>query len=151
MGNHQLAQFNIAKAKGPTDDPVMAGFMNNLDKINTLAEVSPGFVWRFQDETGSATEVKAFDDPSILLNLTIWESVEAFRDYVYKSDHASFMRRRREWFEPWNNGPVLVMWWIPEGTIPTIEESLKRLTMLEEKGSTREAFGFRETFDPPSS
>ncbi|MEZ5340192.1 MAG: DUF3291 domain-containing protein [Acidimicrobiales bacterium] len=113
---------STSPAKGPTDGPIMAEFMANLERINTLAEASPGFVWRFQTDDGDATSVRAFDDPDLLLNLSTWESIETFKQYVYKSAHAEFLPRRREWFEPVPELPVLVMWWIPAGTEPSIDE-----------------------------
>lgn len=151
---YHLAQFNIARAKGPTDGltdgDVMAEFMANLDPINKLADDSPGFVWRHQDADGNSTSVRAFDDPDILLNLSVWESVDTLRAYVYKSDHVAFVRRRVEWFEPVDDLPVMVMWWIPAGTTPTIEESVERLRHLAEHGPSPEGFTFRHRFDPPT-
>ncbi len=150
MFAYHLAEFNIAKAKGPTDSSVMAEFMSNLDRINALAEESPGFVWRFQTEDGDATSVRAFDDPDLLLNLSTWESVESFKNYVYKSDHASFLPRRREWFEPIAGLPIMVMWWVPAGAKPSTDECIAKLNHLQGHGPTQDAFTFRNTFPPPA-
>ena len=150
MSAYHLAQFNIAKAKGSTDGPVMAEFMSSLERINELAESSPGFVWRFQTDDGDATSVRAFDDPDLLLNLSTWESIETFKEYVYKSDHASFLPRRREWFEPVADLPVMVMWWVPSGAKPTTDECIAKLTHLQEHGPTEAAFTFRTAFPPPA-
>ena len=148
--NFHLAQFNVARAKGPTDGPVMAEFMANLDRINGLADSSPGFVWRLQTEEGTATSIRAFDDPDMLLNLSVWENYESFHHYVYKTDHVDYVRRRTEWFEPVEGLPVTVMWWVPAGTVPTVDESINQLQHLAEHGPTAEAFNFRRRFDPPS-
>lgn len=145
-----LAQFNIAKAKGATDGPVMAEFMENLESINKLADESPGFVWRLQTDDGSATSIRAFDDPDLLLNLSVWEDVDSLHRYVYRTEHTDFLRRRREWFEPVEDLPVLVMWWIPAGSTPSVEESIQRLQRLASEGPGPSAFTFRERFDPPN-
>lgn len=146
-----LAQLNVAGAKGPTDGEVMAEFMANLDRINAIADADPGFVWRLQTDDGSATSIRAFDDPNILVNLTLWRDFESFRNYVYKTDHAEFLRRRREWFEPLPDLPTTVMWWVPAGVLPTVDEAIAKLRHLAEHGPTDEAFDFRNRFDPPSA
>ncbi len=146
-----LAQINIGRLIYPVDDPRVAEFMDNLDPINALGEGAPGFVWRLQDDTGNATAIRAFDDDTILPNFTVWESLEALQDFVFRTDHARFMRRRREWFLPMDDLPVLTMWWVPAGHIPTLVEAKERIDHLAEHGPTQEAFGFRPTFDPPSS
>lgn len=145
-----VAQFNVARAKGPTDGPVMAEFMANLDRINALADESPGFVWRLQTEDGSATSIRAFDDPDLLLNMSVWENVDSLRHYVYRTEHTDFLRRRREWFEPVEELPVLVLWWVPAGANPTVDEAIQRLQRLAEQGPGPEAFTFRERFEPPN-
>ena len=144
-----LAQINIGRLIHPVDDPRVAEFMANLDPINALGEGSPGFVWRLQDDSGNATAIRAFDDETILPNLTVWESLDALKDFVFRTDHARFMRRRREWFLPMDDLPVLTMWWIPAGHLPTLAEAKERIDHLAEHGPTAEAFGFRPTFDPP--
>ena len=149
MSRYHLAQLNVARAKGPTDGPVMAEFMASLDRINGLADDSPGFVWRLQTEDGSATSIRAFDDPDLLLNLSVWEDFESFHHYVYKTDHIKYVRRRTEWFEPVEGLPVMVMWWIPAGTVPLVDESIAKLRHLGEHGPTEDAFNYRQRFDPP--
>ncbi len=146
-----LAQLNIARALGETDGPEMAEFMANLDRINTLAEESPGYIWRLQTEEGDATSVRAFDDPRMLLNLTVWTDVESLHNYTYKTDHTQFLRRRREWFEPVEGLPVTVMWWIPAGSLPTVDEAIGKLHHLAANGPSSEAFTFRDRFAPPGS
>ncbi len=145
-----LAQINIGRLNYPVDDPRVAEFMDNLDPINELAEASPGFVWRLQDDSGNATAIRAFDDETILPNLTVWESIDALKDYVFRTDHARFLRKRREWFAPMDDLPVLTMWWIPEGHIPTLHEAKERIEHLAERGPTPYAFPFRPVFGPES-
>ncbi|MEM9133162.1 MAG: DUF3291 domain-containing protein, partial [Actinomycetota bacterium] len=146
-----LAQCNIGRLHHPVDDPRVAEFMDNLDPINALADRSPGFVWRLQDEQGNATSIRAFDDETILPNLSVWTSLEALKDYVFRSDHARFLRRRREWFAPMDDLPVLTMWWVPAGHLPTMEEAKERIDHLAEHGPTAYAFTFHPRFDPPSA
>src|SRR5512145_1642184 len=98
MPEYHLAQINIARMLAPIDDPIMVDFVAQLPPINALAEASPGFVWRLQSESGDATSIKVYDDDMIIINLTVWESVEALRQYVYKSAHNSVLRDRKRWF-----------------------------------------------------
>lgn len=144
----QLAQFNVATAKFDNDDPRFADFIDNLDQINGLGDQSPGAVWRFQDESGSAVEVSAYDDPRVLLNLTVWEDLESLWNYVYKTEHVEFLRRRTEWFEV-ESQPFLVMWWIPAGYRPTPAEGVERLDHLRANGPSPYAFSFRDNYEPP--
>jgi hypothetical protein len=145
-----LAQLNIAKARASLEAPLMAGFVSRLDEINTLAERSPGFVWRLRDEAGSdATQIRAFDDPKIIVNLTVWESPEHLRAYAYRSDHAQLIRQRRDWFEPMSSA-YLVLWWIPAGRTPSIEEAKVRLRHLDLKGPSAVAFSFKSAFPAPT-
>ncbi len=144
-----LAQLNIGRLHHPVDDPRVAEFMDNLDPINALAEASPGFVWRLQDDSGNATAIRAFEDETILPNLSVWESIDALKNYVFRTDHARFLRRRREWFAPMDDLPVLTMWWVPAGHLPTLDEAKARVDHLAEHGPTDHAFTFHPTFDPP--
>jgi hypothetical protein len=143
-----LAELNVARLRAPLDDPSMADFVDNLDVVNAVADSSPGFVWRLQTEAGNATDVHAFDDPSMLLNLSVWETLEDLRAYVYQSDHTGFLRRRREWFTPMD-GPATTLWWVRAGTLPSVEEAVARRALVIEDGPTPEAFTFRSTFPPP--
>ena len=147
--NWHLAAFNVAKIRFDLDDPRMADFVDNLEAINQLGDRSPGFVWRHQTEAGDSTAERIFDDHDILMNFTIWESVEALRTYTYKSDHTAFLRRRREWFTPFDDWPVLVLWWVPAGTVPTLAEAKQKLAQLRDDGPTPAAFTFRENHPPP--
>jgi Domain of unknown function (DUF3291) len=142
-----LAQLNIGRLRAPLDDPRIDGFRTNLDRVNRLAEASPGFVWRLQDEGGDATGIKVFDDDLEIINLTVWESIEALADFTYRSGHVELLRRRREFFEA-PSAPILCLWWIPEGTLPTPTEAVDRLEQLRAHGPTPTAFTFRHRFDP---
>ena len=139
---------NIATAKFDDDDPRLAEFIDNLDRLNTLGDESPGSVWRFQSESGTSVDVKAYDNPRILLNLTVWDDVESLWNYVYKTDHVEFLRRRTEWFEV-ESQPFTVMWWVPEGHQPTPAEGMERLEHLRANGPSPYAFSFRANYDPP--
>jgi hypothetical protein len=141
----QLAQVNIARMRGPLEDPIMRGFVARLDEINALADRSPGFVWRLQTDAGNATYLRPYDDDRILINLSVWESVEDLRRYVYRSAHSELLRRRQEWFEK-IDAPVLALWWVPAGHIPSIDEAKKRLEHLERHGPTPFAFTFRSVY-----
>jgi hypothetical protein len=147
---HQLAQANVARMRASLDDPLMDGFRNQLERINALADASPGFVWRLQTEQGDATGIRAYEDPRILFNMSVWESLEALHRYVYRSDHVGPLRDRRQWFEPMDT-PLLVLWWIPAGHIPGVDEALRRLALLRADGPTREAFTFRQPFAAPGT
>lgn len=142
---YHLAELNIARAVAPLDQPAMAHFVANLDRINAMGDASPGFVWRLQDESGAATSIRAFDDPLMIVNLTVWESTEALRAYAYRSGHVDVFRRRREWFVPLD-GPSLVLWWVPAGHRPTVAEAKARLERLAAEGPTAEAFTLKTTF-----
>jgi len=142
-----LAQVNVARARGQPNEPVMAEFMAALPEINALAERSPGFVWRLQTEDGDATAIRPYGDPLILVNLSLWRDLDALREYVFRSDHAGYMRRRREWFQRFER-VYLALWWVPAGHIPTIGEAVERLAHLEAHGPTPSAFGFAQPFGP---
>jgi hypothetical protein len=150
MSAYELAQLNTGFIRGPIDSPLMAGFVANLERINALADASPGFIWRLQTEAGDATAIRPFVDSSQILNMSVWSDADALRRFVYRSAHAEILERRREWFESVEQ-PILVLWWVPRGHRPDIEEAVARLTLLRERGPTAQAFTFRQTFPPPDS
>lgn len=150
MSSHALAQLNIGVIRAPMDSPVMADFANNLARINTLAEASKDFVWRLQTDAGDATSIRHFDDDNMLVNMSVWRDVESLRRYVYSSAHVELMRRRREWFLPMAEA-FLVLWWVPQGHVPSVGEAVARLAMLRANGPTPDAFTFRTDFPPPES
>jgi hypothetical protein len=146
-----LAQVNLGRLRYPLDDERMAEFVEALGPINEAAEASPGFVWRLTDDSGqSSSYVEVSDDPLLAINLSVWQSPDALRAYVHRSEHVSFLRRRREWFQPFD-GVHAACWWVPAGHIPTVDEALERLAELEANGPTERTFDFRGRFpDPPS-
>lgn len=144
-----LAQTNVAIAKYGYEDPRFAGFVNNLDRINALADSSPGFVWRYiaEDETEAGTEV--FGDDNMLFNMSVWESKESLMNYVYQSAHVEILRKRADWFDVMD-GPIQTLWWLPAGTRPTVAEARRRLELLRQNGPTQDAFTFRRFFEAPT-
>lgn len=145
---YHLAQINIGRVRYPVEDPRMAGFMTKLDEINALAESSPGFVWRLQTTEGNATYFRPYpEDDRILLNMSVWTGVPELKDYVYRTAHAQFVRRREEWFEKFT-GVYLALWWVPAGHLPGIDEAKKRLAYMEEHGPSQFAFTFQSVFEP---
>jgi len=143
-----LAQLNIARALAPLDNRLLADFMSALDDVNALAESSPGFVWRLKAEHGNATSIRVNDDPRLIVNMSVWESVEALFDFAYRSDHTRIMARRREWFEK-PSGAYMVLWWVPSGYRPDLDEVLLRLQRLDREGPTAQAFTFKVRFPAP--
>jgi hypothetical protein len=135
-----LAQFNIARVRYPLDDPRMAEFVDNVERVNALAEQIDGFVWRLQDASGHAMNMKVFEDPRILPNLTLWENVEALERFVWQTVHRRFYGRREEWFERIET--PLVMWFVPAGHRPAIAEGIERLEHLIGNGPSPYAFGW---------
>lgn len=150
MSRLHLAQVNIGRFRAPLEDPMMEGFRSQLDVINALADRTPGFVWRLQTEEGNATAIRPFEDERMAINLSVWESLDALQRFVYRSAHVEPMRDRKLWFEP-IPGPILAIWWIPAGHIPTVAEALDRLRHLEQHGPSAEAFTFRQPFPPPGA
>jgi len=150
MSAYELAQLNIGVIRGPMDSPIMAEFAANLERVNAMADHSPGFLWRLQTEAGDATALRPFGDDSTLVNMSVWRDVESLIAFVYRSGHAEIMRRRREWFERMEQ-PFLVLWWVPRGHRPDIAEARVRLDMLQAAGPTAAAFNFRKAFPPPDS
>ena len=148
MNGFQLAQVNIGRVRAPLDDPIMEGFRTQLDPINALADRSPGFVWRLQTEDGNAMAIRPFEDDRMAINMSVWESLEALQQFVYRSDHLAPLRDRSKWFEP-IEGPILALWWVPVGHVPTVAEAADRLVLLKERGPSPDAFTFRQPFPSP--
>jgi hypothetical protein len=151
VNGFHLAQVNIALPRAPLDTPPLAEFVAQLDAVNAAADRSPGFVWRLQTEDGNATGIRAFGDDRLIVNMSVWESLEALRGFVYSARaHLDVLRRRREWFQGLADA-YLVLWWVPAGEIPTIADAEGRLELLRTNGPTSEAFTFRVHFPPPMS
>ena len=146
--DYHVAQLNVAKMIAPLDDPVMAQFVALLEPINALADDTPGFVWRLQSETGDATALRVFEDPDVLVNLSVWESLDALRNFVYRSQHRELLKARAQWFAK-DEAPHLVLWWVTAGTLPSVEEARERLALLRSQGPGEQAFDFRNVFSPP--
>ncbi|MFJ7271389.1 DUF3291 domain-containing protein [Streptomyces sp. NPDC099050] len=151
---HRLAQLNVSTLLHPLDDPRLAPFVEMLDSVNAAADGAPGFVWRLVGEgDADATALRPAGE-NVIVNLTVWESQEALWDFAYRSGHLEAMRRRREWFQR-HVAAHLVLWWIPAGHIPTVEEALERLSDLRTHGPSPRAFTFASSYDaseaaPPS-
>ncbi len=145
---HQLAQINIGRLLAPVDDPRIAGFVAPLDPINALAESSDGFVWRLQSAQGNATDIVYNDDPLVIVNMSVWKSVEALMAFVYASRHLTVFRDRAKWFEK-AELPHYCLWWVPEGHQPTVAEGRARLEHYQKHGATAESFWFSQLFPAP--
>jgi hypothetical protein len=141
----QLAEINVARLLHPLDDPRVAEFVANLDRVNALAEASSGFVWRLKDEAGNATQIRAYDDPLVIVNMSVWSSVEALHVFAYRTTHRRFVQRRKEWFALFGS-VSLALWWVADGHHPDVGEGRRRLAHLERFGPTPYSFTFRRLF-----
>jgi Domain of unknown function (DUF3291) len=145
-----LAQLNVGRLLAPVESGALAGFVAQLVPINALADSSPGFVWRLQTEAGDATSIRPTEDDLFLINMSVWSSLEELRAFVYTTAHVQVLRQRRDWFEQLATSHM-VLWWVPAGHIPTIEEALGRLDRLRAEGPTSAAFTFRTPFEPEAN
>jgi hypothetical protein len=154
--DYVLAQVNVGRLLAPMDSPLIADFAAALDPVNALADAAPGFVWRMQTEDGNATAVRGFEQDvagapgGIIINMSVWESVEALAAFVYSDEHRAVLRRRREWFSRMRDA-YAALWWIPRGHIPTVGEAEDRVRQLRANGPTPRAFTLKEHFPPPDS
>jgi uncharacterized protein DUF3291 len=149
MSGFQLAQVNIALPREPLESDLLREFVEALDPINAIADGSPGFVWRLQGEDGNATSIRAFGDDRLIVNMSVWESIEALRAFVYTSGHVAVMRRRREWFDRIETH--LALWWVPASDVPTVAEAEERVTLLSALGPSPDAFTFRRHYPAPDA
>lgn len=147
MTQFQIAEVNIARMRAPLESEIMQSFVARLDEINALADNAPGFVWRLKSEQGPSSYLRPYDDDRILFNLSVWETLETLKHYVYQTAHVELLRGRRDWFEHFA-GAQLAMWWVPAGHIPSIEEAKERLAHLEQHGPTPHAFTFKHVHPP---
>lgn len=147
MPDLHLAQINIARMKAPLEAPEMASFVARLEEINALADAAEGFVWRLQTPEGNATYLRPFDDERILVNMSVWASAEALKNYVYRTAHAELLRDRRQWFEHFA-GTYQALWWVPAGHVPDVDEARQRLAHLEKHGPSAHAFTFKQIHEP---
>jgi serine/threonine protein kinase HipA of HipAB toxin-antitoxin module len=150
MPSYHLAQINVARAKDHMDSLTMRDFVTRLDDINHLAEHSPGFVWRLKGDGDNATSIRAFDDPLLLVNLSVWTDLENLKAFVYRTTHAQLLRERHRWFHP-TQVAHQALWWIPAGHTPTLHEAKLKLAQIECHGPTAEAFSFAHYFLAPGS
>jgi hypothetical protein len=150
MSRYHLAQINIGKLRAPVEDPMIAEFVANLDRINALADASPGFVWRLTGDGNNATDIRPDAGDSLMaMNMSVWESVAALGAFVYRSDHLPVMRRRAEWFEKLEL--YMALWWVPAGHIPTIAEGWGKVETLRRLGPSPEAFTFKTPYPAPDA
>ena len=145
-----LAQANIAKMRAAIDDPSMQGFAENIQRINHLAEVSPGFIWRYEYSPADAMSLRAYDKQKIIFNMSVWSSLDALKNYVYKSTHLEFVQAKNHWFHELDSAHM-VLWWLPEGVVPRVDDALEKISLINEIGANRLAFNFGRVFPPPSS
>ena len=145
-----VAQVNVARMREPLERPSMQAFVDGLEPINALADASPGFVWRLQTDDGDATALRVFDDDMIIVNMSVWDSVEALQAFVFRSEHAGYLRRRSEWFEKLAEAST-VLWWIQAGETPTVGDAKTKLESLRARGPTRVGFSLRDACPPPRS
>ncbi len=144
---YHLAQLNIGKTLAPLDSPELKEFVDNLERINTIAEQSPGFIWRLKDDTGNATGISAYDDPNIIVNMSVWQDVDSLKQFMFKTDHAYFLKQRNLWFVPQKQA-TYVLWWVPAGHLPTLDEAKAKLDWLNSNGESPDAFSLRKPFPP---
>jgi hypothetical protein len=148
MTGHHLAQLNVGTLRYPLDDPRTHGFTSMLDTLNEVADRAPGFVWRLVGDGGNdATAVRTSLGADVIVNMSVWDSRESLWNYVYRSGHLDVLRRRAEWFELPKTA-FQVMWWIPAGHVPSVEEAVERLELLRAHGPSPSAFGFRDEYTP---
>ena len=147
--DHHIAQLNVGRLRAPIDDPLIAGFVAGLDPVNAIADAAPGFVWRLQDDSGNATAIRPYEDETVAINYSVWETPEDLWNFVYRSRHLEPLRERRSWFET-PNQPHMVLFWIPAGERPPLAEALARLDQLRRHGATPQAFTFRQRFPAPA-
>lgn len=143
----QLAQVNIAEMLAPIDDPIMADFVNNLDRINELAEKSDGFVWRLKGDEGNATAITVFDNLFLIINMSVWESMQDLFNFTYQSAHVEILKRKKEWFHKMPR-MHMAFWYVENGHEPSPSEAKERLYYLQEHGETPYAFSFKSKFTP---
>ncbi len=141
--NRHLAQLNVSTLRHPLDDPRIADFVDALPLVNGAGEQSPGYVWRLQSDTGDATDIRVFDDPQTIVNLTVWESLDTLKAFAYRGIHRDFFRRRAEWFV--EGSAHTALWWVPAGMLPTTNDAKRRLDFIEMLGSSPYAFEMGQT------
>lgn len=150
MTAYELAQVNIARLKHPLDSAELKDFVDNLDPVNAVADAADGFVWRLQDETGNATDMRVFGDDTMMVNMSVWRDTNALTAFMYQGMHRELLARRYEFFERVKE-VMTTMWWVPAGHRPTVREAEDRLLHVREHGPTQYAFTLRTPFPPPGA
>jgi hypothetical protein len=149
MNEYHLAEINIARMKGvDINDPIMKEFVDNLDKVNAIAESSEGFVWRLKDESNNATDLNPYNDVQVIINISVWETIESLETYMYKTFHSDFLKRRKEWFQSFGKVST-ALWWVPKGHYPTIEEAVEKLDYLQKNRPSEKVFDLKRRFARP--
>jgi len=148
MKIYHLAQINIALAKAEMDTATMEGFVSRLDEINEKADNAEGFVWRLQTEDGDSTAIRVFDEPLLLVNMSVWENLDVLKNFVYTSSHVELIRDRQAWFHKFIDAHQ-ALWWIHKGHIPTLDEAKEKLEYIQKHGPTPSAFHFGKHFPMP--
>jgi hypothetical protein len=147
MSAYHLAQVNVARAKAEMNTETMRGFMDQIDAMNALADTADGFIWRMVGDGGDYTSIRPFDDPLVIMNISLWRDVDSLKNYVYKTTHMDIVRARHAWFDKMSDIQQ-ALWWIPAGQRPTALEAREKLELLRRLGATPEAFTFAQTFPP---
>jgi hypothetical protein len=150
MAAYHIAQYNIAKMRDELDQPVMASFVARLDELNHLADSSPGFVWRLHGDDDTSTSIRLYEDTLIVINMSVWETIERLHAFTYRSDHGPAYAGRHAWFDP-IEGHTLVLWWVRAGVEPTALEGKERLEQLRREGPSQQAFTMKQRFPPPEA
>ena len=86
--------------------------------------------------------------PRLIVNMSVWEDADALFAYVYRSAHTPVMAQRRAWFERFD-GAYQALWWVPAGALPTVNDGLSRLWLLDRFGPSAQAFTFKARFPAP--
>lgn len=146
MSEFHIAELNVARLRFDINDPRIADFVNNLNRVNAAAERSEGFVWRLKDEGGTSVEITQDADPMVIPNLSVWTDVSSLENFVFKTVHKRFYDRRADWFEVMDQ-MHFVMWPVAYGHEPTLEEAWDRLDHFNKNGSTDRAFGWEHVAD----
>ena len=150
MQKYHLAEIHVARMKGVSlEDPIMKEFVENIDRVNTLAESSAGFVWRLKDENDNATSMNPYNDEQVIINVSVWETKETFENFVYKTFHSDFLRKRKEWFLQFGKAHT-AMWWMEAGQVPTLEDAVARLDFLQKNVASDFAFDFKNFVSMPT-
>lgn len=149
MNHYQIAEINIARMKGvDINDPMMKEFVDNLDSVNAIAEKTAGFIWRLKDDNNNATSLNPYNDEQIIINVSVWETIESLQEFMYKTFHNEFLKRRKEWFHSFGKAHT-AMWWITAGEYPSMQEAVNKLDELQKNGPSQSVFDLKHLFQAP--